>query len=131
MIAFPEARRRAQAEIDAVVGHDRLPTFADTPRLPYVRAITRDILRWCPTIPSSYLTSRPIKTGAMARIFRKKGATCISDVWHRNHDQAVFGDDADEFRPGDTLMNMENFYLGRLEQTRQGVSRSARDDGSA
>ena len=99
MIAFPEARRRAQAEIDAVVGHDRLPTFADTPRLPYVRAITRDILRWCPTIPSSYLTSRPIKTGAMARIFRKKGATCISDVWHRNHDQAVFGDDAEEFRP--------------------------------
>jgi Cytochrome P450 len=32
MIAFPEVQRRAQAEIDAVVGRDRLPTFADAPR---------------------------------------------------------------------------------------------------
>ena len=48
MIAFPEVQRRAQAKIDAVVGRNRLPTFSDAPRLPYVRAIIREIHRWLP-----------------------------------------------------------------------------------
>ena len=48
MVAFPEAQRRAQAELDAVVGRARLPTYADAPRLPYVRAIIREVLRWRP-----------------------------------------------------------------------------------
>jgi cytochrome P450 len=51
MIAFPEVQCRAQAEIDAVVGRDRLPTFTDTPHLPYVRAIMREILRCHPSVP--------------------------------------------------------------------------------
>jgi len=49
MIAFPEVQR---AELDAVVGRARLATFADAPHLPYVRAITKEILRWGPAVPS-------------------------------------------------------------------------------
>ena len=51
MITSPEAQRRAQAELDSVVGRDRLPTFADAHRLPYVCAIVREVLRWRPTLP--------------------------------------------------------------------------------
>ena len=51
MLAFPEVQRRAQAEIDDVVGRDRLPTFADSPRLPYVHAIIKEVLRWRPILP--------------------------------------------------------------------------------
>ena len=43
--------RKAQAEIDRVVGRDRLPTFNDRPHLPYIRAIVREILRWRPAGP--------------------------------------------------------------------------------
>jgi len=50
MVAFPEVHRRAQAELDAVVGRARLPTFADAPWLPYVRAIIKEVLRWRPAI---------------------------------------------------------------------------------
>jgi cytochrome P450 len=46
MVAFPEVQRRAQAELDVVVGRARFPTFADAPRLPYVRAIVKEVLRW-------------------------------------------------------------------------------------
>jgi cytochrome P450 len=28
-----------------------------------------------------------------------KGTICISNLWHCNHDRAVFGEDADKFRP--------------------------------
>ena len=34
MIVYPETQKRAQAELDAVVGRDRLPSFADYEHLP-------------------------------------------------------------------------------------------------
>jgi hypothetical protein len=36
MSLYPEVQKKAQEEIDAVVGHDRLPSFEDRERLPYV-----------------------------------------------------------------------------------------------
>lgn len=38
MVLFPKVLAKIQAEIDAVVGPDRLPTWADRPNLPYMRA---------------------------------------------------------------------------------------------
>ncbi|KAF9238245.1 cytochrome P450 [Melanogaster broomeanus] len=45
MILVPEAQEKAQAQIDAVVGRERLPTIDDRPSLPYVDAILRETLR--------------------------------------------------------------------------------------
>ena len=39
MVLYPEVQKRGQAEIDAVVGRDRLPTFADFDKLPYIRGM--------------------------------------------------------------------------------------------
>lgn len=38
---YPQCIRNAQIQIDAIVGPDRLPTFADRPHLPYVLALVR------------------------------------------------------------------------------------------
>ncbi|KAI0301926.1 cytochrome P450 [Multifurca ochricompacta] len=89
MMAFPEVQRRAQAELDDVVGRSRLPTFDDAPHLPYVRAVVKEILRWRPVTP----------LGVAHAAKEDGGAICMGNVWHSNHDRAVFGDDADEFRP--------------------------------
>jgi cytochrome P450 len=51
MVLYPDVMRKAQNEIDVVVGSGRLPTFADTPHLPYVRAIVMEVLRWRPVGP--------------------------------------------------------------------------------
>ena len=51
MVLFPEVQKRAQAEIDTVVGSGRLPTFADQPHLPYVNALVSEVLRWHSVIP--------------------------------------------------------------------------------
>ena len=48
MVLFPEAQRRAQKEIDTVVGSDRLPGFSDRPSLPFVEAVLQETLRWHP-----------------------------------------------------------------------------------
>ena len=51
MMMYPEARRKAQVEIDRVIGGDRLPTMADQPSLPYVEALVKEVLRWNPVGP--------------------------------------------------------------------------------
>lgn len=48
MLLFPETARKAQEEIDRVIGSDRLPTFEDEGNLPYIRAIVKEVLRWRP-----------------------------------------------------------------------------------
>ncbi|EIM84308.1 cytochrome P450 [Stereum hirsutum FP-91666 SS1] len=46
MLLYPDSQRKAQAEIDAIVGTDRLPSFEDQDSLPYVHALMKETLRW-------------------------------------------------------------------------------------
>ena len=46
LVLFPQVQKRAQAELDVVVGRDRLPTFNDRPHLPYIEAICKELMRW-------------------------------------------------------------------------------------
>lgn len=48
--AFPHTLKRAQEEVDAVVGRDRLPTFDDFEELHYIRAMVKEVLRWRPVV---------------------------------------------------------------------------------
>ncbi|KAF5324359.1 hypothetical protein D9619_011338 [Psilocybe cf. subviscida] len=48
MAAYPDIQRKAQAEIDRVVGPNRLPIFEDRESLPYIEAIYREVMRWMP-----------------------------------------------------------------------------------
>lgn len=54
MLKNPEVQQRAQAEIDRVVGTDRLPTFADRDNLPYTAAIVKESTRWWPISPMGF-----------------------------------------------------------------------------
>ena len=51
MVVHPAVQEKAQAEIDAVVGKDRLPTMDDRPLLPFIDAIYREVLRYTPIVP--------------------------------------------------------------------------------
>ena len=46
MALYPEVQKKAQAEIDAVVGPNRLPDFHDRPFLPYINAVVKESSRW-------------------------------------------------------------------------------------
>jgi Cytochrome P450 len=54
---FPQVQRRAQAELDVVVGRDRLPTFDDRPRLPYIEALCKELMRWQMVTPMGTVRS--------------------------------------------------------------------------
>ena len=51
MVLFPEVQKKAQAEVDSIVGSQRLPTFADKEEMPYVFAVMKETLRWHSVAP--------------------------------------------------------------------------------
>ena len=51
MALYPEVQKKAQAEIDAVVGPNRIPNFHDRPSLPYINAVVKESSRWNLVIP--------------------------------------------------------------------------------
>ncbi|KAF7975968.1 hypothetical protein HWV62_8106 [Athelia sp. TMB] len=46
MVQNPEVQRKAQAELDTILGPGRLPTFADQDALPYLAALVMECWRW-------------------------------------------------------------------------------------
>ncbi|KAG8744299.1 hypothetical protein FRC10_010371 [Ceratobasidium sp. 414] len=47
----PDAAKKAQAEIDRVIGRDRLPTVHGRGSLPYVEAVLQEAMRYYPVVP--------------------------------------------------------------------------------
>ena len=45
MLLHPECAKKAQAEIDEVVGRARMPEFEDIPNLPYLNAVMKEVTR--------------------------------------------------------------------------------------
>ena len=51
MAKEPAVQRKAQQELDLVIGGARLPTMDDISSLPYVQAILLEVTRWMPVVP--------------------------------------------------------------------------------
>lgn len=53
MALYPDVLERVQAELDEVIGHDRLPVISDRLSLPYLAATIKETMRWHPVLPLS------------------------------------------------------------------------------
>ncbi|KAI0065155.1 cytochrome P450, partial [Artomyces pyxidatus] len=98
MLVYPHAQRRAQAELDAVVGRSRVPNFADLPHLHYLRALVRELFRWRPVGPMA-LPHLSTQDDWYDGMYIPKGTICVPNVWAMNHNVDLFGADAEEFNP--------------------------------
>lgn len=52
MVLHPDVQRKAQAELDSVIGRARLPEYNDSQSLPYLSALVKEVFRY---VPCSYL----------------------------------------------------------------------------
>ncbi|KAF8077583.1 cytochrome P450 [Lyophyllum atratum] len=89
MALHPEVAKKAQVEIDNVVGNDRLPTFEDRPRLPYVDALVKEVLRWHAVGPTG-IPHRVMKDDVHDEYFIPEGALVIANLWQLAHDPTVY-----------------------------------------
>ena len=51
MTLHPEIFSEAQAEIDTVVGRERLPELSDREKLPFLECVIKEVYRWNPPAP--------------------------------------------------------------------------------
>ncbi|MCJ1468497.1 hypothetical protein MMC07_007126 [Pseudocyphellaria aurata] len=97
MIRFPHVQKKAQQEIDTIVGEDRSPLWSDHPNLPYVMMIIKETMRWRPVAPLAF----PHALSTDDTIDGMKipaGSIVIMNVWGLHHDPTRFSN-PDVFDP--------------------------------
>lgn len=80
MATHPEIQKRAQKELDEVVGSHRLPQFSDRPSLPFIDAIVRESLRWQPVLPLG-VAHRSIVDDEYNGYYIPKGTVVMVNQW--------------------------------------------------
>ncbi|KAJ7470933.1 cytochrome P450 [Mycena latifolia] len=97
MLLFPTVQKKAQEELDAVVGQSRTPGFEDYDTLPYVQALVKEVTRWrciAPTGVPHATTADDVYQG----MFIPKGATVYANIYAMTTDPELFPS-PDEFKP--------------------------------
>ncbi|KAF8891410.1 cytochrome P450 [Infundibulicybe gibba] len=114
----PHVQTKAWAEIDSVVGFDRLPSLKDRPYLRYVECIVNECLRWGTPVP--IIPPREIMKDNEYRNWQlPKGSLCIANIWAMLHDATTFPD-PENFNPDrflqdsklDTLQDPYTYAFG-------------------
>ena len=98
IVLHPDVQKRAQAELDTVVGRSRPPSFSDFEDLPYIRALVKEVLRWH-TVDPVGLPHRTTEDDWYNGYFIPKGTLLVPNVWHLNRDPDIYGPDANLFNP--------------------------------
>jgi len=91
MILNPKVLKKAQDELDRVVGKGRLPDLSDKDDLPYIDAIMKEVLRWSPPLPIT-IPKRVIQDDVYRGYFIPAGATVVENVWAICRDPNIYPD---------------------------------------
>ncbi|KAI9057429.1 CyP450 monooxygenase [Trametes sanguinea] len=97
MTIYPDVQRKAQAELDAVVGLNRLPTFEDRDSLPYVNALVKECFRWHVVVTLG-IPHRTIADTTYNGYLIPKGTVIVTNTWGISRDPGEYPD-PEEFRP--------------------------------
>ncbi|KAL1742445.1 cytochrome P450 [Schizophyllum fasciatum] len=107
MLDNPELQRRAQLELDAVLGPlqtpdgkpGKLPTFSEQAQLPFISALVRESSRYKPVLPGAIPHAH---SGSEPDIYNgyviPAGSIVIPNTWAMMHDESVYPD-PDSFKP--------------------------------
>ncbi|KAF9002579.1 cytochrome P450 [Cyathus striatus] len=97
MTHYPEVLRKAQAEIDAVIGSNRLPDFSDRDSLPYINALAKETTRWIAVTPlgvGHMSTQDDVYDGYLI----PKGSIILGNVWSILRDPEAYPE-PEKFKP--------------------------------
>ena len=80
MITYPDAQRKAQKELDKVVGRNRLPSLDDRESLHYVSALIKEVLRFYPVAPFG-VPHRLIADDEYRGMHLPSGSIVTANIW--------------------------------------------------
>ncbi|KAI3549254.1 hypothetical protein CABS02_08082 [Colletotrichum abscissum] len=94
---FPHVLAKAQSVIDGAIGRDRLPTFDDISRIPYITAMIREAFRWRTVAPVA-IPHSVVEDDFYEGYLIPKGATVFA-LSHYIHQDSKLYPDPDDFKP--------------------------------
>ncbi|CAE6462182.1 unnamed protein product [Rhizoctonia solani] len=97
MTLNPHVQAKAQAEVDRVLGQDRLPEMDDRESLPYVECVLKEVERWQPVVPLG-VPHASTEDDEYRGYFIPKGATVIGNLWAFTRNESVYPE-PDKFDP--------------------------------
>ncbi|KAF8838072.1 cytochrome P450 [Paxillus ammoniavirescens] len=103
--------KKAQAELDSVVGAGRLPTFADQPSLPYLEALVTELLRWHTPAPITMRSTRV--DDEYNGYFIPAGSYIFANIWAMLRDERTYANPL-EFRPERFLGDNPELHPGNV-----------------
>ena len=80
MVLSPEVQKKAQEELDKVVGFNRLPEHGDKEDLPYINSLCKEVLRWHPVLPLG-VAHRVTQDDFFKEYFIPAGTVVIVNTW--------------------------------------------------
>ncbi|KAI1137387.1 cytochrome P450 [Hypoxylon sp. FL0543] len=98
MMLNPDVFEKARAEIDTVVGTDRLPTLEDRPNLRYLDYLVEETSRWRPLSPIG-IPHRSLNDDIYNGMFIPKGTLVYYNTFAMSRDQTVYKN-PEKFNPG-------------------------------
>ncbi|KIJ44583.1 hypothetical protein M422DRAFT_251862 [Sphaerobolus stellatus SS14] len=98
MVLYPDVQKKAQREIDALLGFQRLPDVGDMDALPYVMAVCKETLRWHALLPVG-VAHMASEDDIINGYFIPKGTIMFGNSWTLLRDEADFGPNTDRFNP--------------------------------
>ncbi|KAJ4910142.1 hypothetical protein Rs2_04763 [Raphanus sativus] len=110
LISNPELMKRAQQELDEVVGKENTVEESHITRLPYILAIMKETLRLHPTIPL-LVPHRPTETVVVGGYTIPKDTKVFINVWSIQRDPNVW-ENPTEFCPERFLDNKSCDFSG-------------------
>lgn len=111
----PHVFAKARAELDRVVGTDRLPSLADRPQLRYLDYLVEETTRWRPLSPIG-IPHKSLKDDIYNDMFIPKGTYVYYNTYAMSRDKAVYSDpesfNPDRFTPKEEGGAGEPFLVG-------------------
>ena len=81
MAMHPDVQKKAQAELDEVIGPNRLPEHSDSAALLYINAVLKETLRWHVAMPLGFW-HRAIADDECNGYFIPGGTLIMTNVWY-------------------------------------------------
>ncbi|XP_049726420.1 cytochrome P450 1B1 [Elephas maximus indicus] len=94
---YPEVQARVQAELDQVVGRDRLPCMDDQPNLPYIMAFLYEAMRFSSFVPVTIPHATTTDASVLGYHIPKDTVVFVNQ-WSVNHDPGKWANPED-FNP--------------------------------
>lgn len=97
LLRHADIQEKARAEVDSVVGTDRLPSFGDRDKMPYIERLIQETTRWFPLSPMG-VPHATVEDDIYRGMFIPKGSVVFANAYAITHNERTYSE-PDTFNP--------------------------------